>query len=154
MTLARVRNALYLGLPILATVLMSVAQASGVHGIGWAALAAALGGPVLAFVKAPTADDSGILLRRALYALVAAAQIIVTSYGLTSGQLGEWLPIVVGALGALAGVPASNNTATTPRIVVEGTVEAVTDVVDGLVQAGNEAADDFVQRMWPNQKRG
>lgn len=153
MTLARVRNALYIGLPILATILMSVAQASGVHAVGWVALAAAVGGPVLAFVKAPTAD-AGIAGRRALYALVAAVQIIVTSYGLTTGHVGEWLPIVVGALGALAGVPASNNTATTPRIVVEGTVEAVTDAVDQLTAAGNEAAQDFVQRMWPNQNRG
>lgn len=153
MTLARVRNALYIGLPILATILMSVAQASGVHAVGWVALAAAVSGPVLAFVKAPTAD-AGIAGRRALYALVAAVQIIVTSYGLTTGHVGEWLPIVVGALGALAGVPASNNTATTPRIVVEGTVEAVTDVVDQLTTAGNEAAQDFVQRMWPNQNRG
>lgn len=153
MTLARVRNALYIGLPILATILMSVAQASGVHAVGWAALAAAVSGPALAFVKAPTAD-AGIAGRRALYALVAAVQIIVTSYGLTTGHVGEWLPIVVGALGALAGVPASNNTATTPRIVVEGTVEAVTDVVDQLTTAGNEAAQDFVQRMWPNQNRG
>lgn len=153
MTLARVRNALYIGLPILATILMSVAQASGVHAVGWVALAAAVSGPVLAFVKAPTAD-AGIAGRRALYALVAAVQIIVTSYGLTTGHVGEWLPIVVGALGALAGVPASNNTATTPRIVVEGTVEAVTDVVDQLTAAGNEAAQDFVQRMWPNQNRG
>lgn len=152
MTLARVRNALYIGLPILATILMSVAQASGVHAVGWVALAAAVGGPVLAFVKAPTAD-AGITGRRALYALVAAVQIIVTSYGLTTGHVGEWLPIVVGALGALAGVPASNNTATTPRIVVEGTVEAVTDAVDQLTAAGNEAAQDFVQRMWPNQNR-
>lgn len=153
MTLARVRNALYIGLPILATILMSVAQASGVHAVGWVALAAAVSGPALAFVKAPTAD-AGIAGRRALYALVAAVQIIVTSYGLTTGHVGEWLPIVVGALGALAGVPASNNTATTPRIVVEGTVEAVTDVVDQLTAAGNEAAQDFVQRMWPNQNRG
>ena len=153
MTLARARNALYIGLPLLATILMSVATATGEHAVGWVALAAAVGGPALAFVKAPTAD-AGIAGRRALYAVVAAVQIIVTSYGLTTGHVGEWLPIVVGALGALAGVPASNNTATTPRIVVEGTVEAVTDAVDQLTAAGNEAAQDFVQRMWPNQNRG
>ena len=153
MTLARVRNALYIGLPLLATILMSVATATGEHAVGWVALAAAVGGPALAFVKAPTAD-AGIAGRRALYAVVAAVQIIVTSYGLTTGHVGEWLPIVVGALGALAGVPASNNTATTPRIVVDATVDAVTEGLEGLAGAANEAAEDFVQRMWPNQNRG
>lgn len=154
MTLARVRNALYIALPILATILMSVAQATGVHGIGWAALAAAITGPVLAFVKAPSADDGGIALRRALYAVIAAVQIIVTSYGLTTGHVGEWLPVVVGALGALAGIPASNNTATTPRIVVEATADAISDAVEQYATQANEAAEDFVQRMWPNQNRG
>lgn len=42
MTLARVRNALYIGLPLLATVLMSVATATGEHAVGWVALALSL----------------------------------------------------------------------------------------------------------------
>lgn len=151
MTLARVRNALYIGLPILATVLMSIAQATGVHAVGWVGLAAALSGPVLAFVKAPT-DGAA---RRALYAVVAAAQVLVASYGLTGGHLGEWLPIVVGALGALAGVPASNNTATTvPQIIVQGTVDTLGDVVGQVTEVGTEVAEDFVRRMWPPQNRG
>ncbi len=107
-SLADVRAVLYMGLPVLTALLVSLGVANGVQSALWAGLVTALAGPGLAFWKARSVSN----LRSALYAVAVAGQAVAIGYGLL-GDAGTWTPVVSAAIAALGGGLAVANTPVT-----------------------------------------
>lgn len=137
---ADVRAALYTALPVAATLLTTIAALDQHRAAAWAALAAAVTGPVLAFARTPSFARG----RMALYALVGAGQMLAVGFGLTqSHAVAVWMPLVTAVLGILGGGVAVANTDTTPAAGVPVGPRSLDDLV---AQAGQQAARDAVDR--------
>ena len=97
---ADLRNYVYVILPVVAALFVTLGVFDDAHAAMWVALITAVVGPGLAFVMTRNVST----FRTAFYAIVTAIQAIVIGYGIaTDDQLSIWLPLVVTIVGAAGG---------------------------------------------------